>query len=277
MLDSNITKKIEDFVYSKPRSIQEIAGHIGKNWRTADRYIQEIEKNFGTLSTRVFREGTRGALKIVFWSSVEKASSSVFQEQLEQEILRARRKEDFSAFDIFQHIQDKNKKASVEKAATENTTNLKELAELLKKTEKQLIILSGNLSFINLKSKTIDIFKILEDLVKKGVAIKILCRTDIAGINNIERVLALNFKYGKEMIEIRHREHPIRAFISDNKFFRIKEIKEPTGKIYELNKKIFIFYTIKDKDWTEWISRIFWKLFSQSIDARKRIQELKKL
>ncbi|MBM3233723.1 hypothetical protein FJZ19_01375 [Candidatus Pacearchaeota archaeon] len=277
MLDSAITKKIEDFVYLKPRSIQEIAEHTGKNWRTADRYIQDIEKNFGTLSTRVFREGTRGALKIVFWSSIEKASSSVFQEQLEQEILRARKKEDFSAFDIFQHVQDKNKKAIVEKAIDESGDNLKELGELFKKTEKQLTILSGNLSFINLKNKTIDVFKILEDLVKKGVTIKILCRIDLAGINNIERVLSLNFKYGRECIEIRHREHPIRAFIFDNKLFRIKEIKEPTGKLHELDKKIFIFYTIKDKDWTEWLSRIFWKLFSQSIDARKRIQELKKL
>lgn len=277
MLSSEIIKKIEDFVYIKPRSVQEIAQHINKNWRTADRYIQEIEKNFGTLSTRVFREGTRGALKIVFWSSIEKVSSSLFQELLEQEILRARRKEDFSAFDIFQHVPDKNKRAIVEKAITENTTNLKELAELMKKTEKQLIIFSGNLSFINLKNKTIDVFKILEELVKKGVTIKILCRVDIAGIENIERVLGLNFKYGRECIEIRHREHPIRAFIFDNKFFRIKEIKEPTGKMHELDKKLFIFYTIKDKDWTEWLSKIFWKLFSQSIYARKRIQELKKL
>ena len=72
MLSSEVIKKIEDFVYEKPRSIQEIAEYIKKNWRTADRYIQEIEKNFGTISTKVFREGTRGALKIVYWSAVEK-------------------------------------------------------------------------------------------------------------------------------------------------------------------------------------------------------------
>ncbi|MEK6845578.1 MAG: hypothetical protein AABY26_02370, partial [Nanoarchaeota archaeon] len=66
MLDSAITKKIEEVVYAKPRSIQEIAQLLNKNWRTADRYIEEIEKNFGTISTRTFRGGTRGALKIVF-------------------------------------------------------------------------------------------------------------------------------------------------------------------------------------------------------------------
>ena len=55
MLDVQMINKIEEFVYDKPRSIQEIAEFIGKNWRTADRYIEEIEKNFGTISTRVFR------------------------------------------------------------------------------------------------------------------------------------------------------------------------------------------------------------------------------
>jgi ferritin len=277
MLNSNIVKKIEEFVYKQPRSIQEIAKYIGKSWRTADRYIKEIQKDFGTISTKVFRGGTRGALKIVYWASVEKASSSVFQEQLEKQILQAKRKEDFSAFDIFQHIEDKDKRAILEKAIDENSTNLKELAEILKTAKKQVLSFSGNLSFINLKNKNFDMFKILEDLVKKGVSIKVICRVDIAGKKNIKKLLSLNFKYGKEMIEIRHKEHPIRAFIIDNKIIRIKEIKEPTGKIHELDKKIFIFYTIKNKDWTEWLSRIFWNMFSSSVISEKRLKEMEKL
>lgn len=277
MLNSDTIKKIEDFVYAKPRSIQEIAHHIDKNWRTADRYLEEIKKNFGTISTRVFREGTRGALKIAFWSSIEKISSSVFQQMLEEEIMRARRKEDFSAFDIFQHVADKNKRAIVEKAINEDSTNLKELKDLLLKTEKQLLILSGNLSFVNLENRNFDMMKILEELVKKNIAIRIICRVDIAGKENIEKALSLNFKHGKEAIEIRHREHPLRAFIIDNKIIRIKEIKEPTGKINELDKKVFIFYTIKEMEWAEWLSRIFWKMFSSSVNARKRIEEIKKI
>lgn len=277
MLKNEEIKKIEDFVYAKPRSIQEIAEHLEISWRTADRYIEEIETNFGTVTTRVFREGTRGALKIVYWASVEKISHSIFQEKLEEEIVKARRKEDFSAFDIFQHIEDKNKKALVQKATEEEATDLKELTEMLNATEKQLIIFSGNLSFINLKNKNFDIINILDKLVKKGITIKVLCRVDLAGIENIEKLLSLNFKNGKEVIEIRHREHPLRAFIMDKKVFRIKEVKEPTGRINELDKKVFIFYTIKDKSWTEWLSAIFWKLFSQSVDANKRLNELKKL
>ncbi len=277
MLNNETIKKIEEFVYEKPRSIQEIAEMLGKSWRTADRYIQEIEKEYGTLATRTFREGTRGALKIVYWASMEKISSSVFQKMLEKEIMNARKKEEFSAFDIFQHVKDKNKKASIEEALNENKTDIRELADFLKNTKKQLLIFSGNLSFINLKNKEIDIFKEIENLAKKNVNIKIVCRVDLVGKENIEKILSLNFKYGKENIEVRHREHPLRAIIADNKLFRIKEIKEPTGKINELNKKIFIFYTIKDKEWTEWLSRIFWKMFSSSIDARKRIEEMNKL
>ncbi len=277
MLHTEITKKIESFVYSRPRSVQEIAEHIGKSWRTADRYVEEIGKNFGTIAIHTFREGTRGALKIVYWASVEKISSSVFQERLEEEILKARRKEDFSAFDIFQFVEDKKKRAITEKAIAEDTTNLNELGEIIGKTKKQLLIFSGNLSFINLKNNNFDMMKIIEDFVKKGIIIKILCRVDLAGKENIEKVLSLNFKYGKQAIEIRHREHPLRAFIIDNQIIRIKEIKEPTGKINELDKKIFIFYTIKDGEWALWLSKIFWKMFSSSADSSKRIAEMKKL
>jgi hypothetical protein len=277
MLDNQVIKKIEGFVYAKPRSIQEIAEHTGKNWRTADRYVQEIEKEFGTLATRVFRGGTRGALKIVYWASMEKASNSVFQEMLEKEIMAGKSKHDFSAFDIFQHVQSKNKRAIVERTIDENSTNLKELAEILKQTKKQLLIFSGNLSWFNLKNKGFDMFKILEELVKKGVCVKIVCRVDIAGRGNVEKALSLNFKHGKELVEVRHREQPLRAIVIDNKLFRLKEVKEPTGKINELDRKMFIFYTIKDKEWAEWLSRIFWKMFSNSIAAGRRIEEMKKL
>ncbi|MBI4980507.1 hypothetical protein HZC30_03050 [Candidatus Woesearchaeota archaeon] len=276
MLDSTTTKKLEDFVYAKPRSIQEIAQLLNKNWRTADRYVKEIEKNFGTISTRTFRGGTRGALKIVFWASMEKISHSVFQERLEEEILRARKKEDFSAFDIFQHVSTKNKVAHIEEKE-ENTKDLEELFGLLEKTEKQLLIFSGNLSFLYLKHKNKTLFQVIELLVKRNVTIKILCRIDLSGRDNIQKILSLNFKHGKENIEIKHREHPLRAFIIDGKVFRIKEVKEPTGKMGELDKRVFIFYTIKDKEWTEWLSKVFWKMFSASVGADKRLEEMEKI
>ncbi|HIH52310.1 hypothetical protein COT60_02700 [Candidatus Pacearchaeota archaeon CG09_land_8_20_14_0_10_30_9] len=277
MLDNKTVQEIERFVSVEPRSINEISDYLKKNWRTVDRYLKEIEEEYKTISLKTFRGGTRGALKIAYFSSPERVSSTKLQEELENEIMKLKRKEDFSAFDIFQNISEKNKKAIVEDEISESSTNLKELIEILKTTKKELKLFSGNLSWINLKKGKIDLFQTLEDLIKKGVKLKVLCRVDLNGIENIKKVLSLNYKYGKELIEIRHREHPIRAFVIDNTSFRLKEIKEPTGKIKELDKKIFIFYTIKDKEWTEWLSKIFIKLFNTSIGAEKRLNELNKL
>jgi hypothetical protein len=277
MLDQEMTKKIENFVYSQPRSVQEIAQHVDKNWRTVDRYVQEIEKGFGTISTKVFRGGTRGALKVVYWAAIEKASSSVFQKELETEILKGKDKRDFSAFDIFQHVPDKKKRAIIEKEINEDSTNLKELRDLLAKAKKQVIFLSGNLSFINLGKKRFDMLKIIEELIERDVEVKIISRVDLAGRENIEKVLSLNFKHGKELIEIRHREQPIRGVIIDDDVLRLKEVKEPTGKIKELDKKLFIFYTIKDKEWVSWIKKIFWNMFSGSVGSKKRLEEIEKL
>lgn len=273
MLDSRIIKTIEDFVHTKPRSVQEIAVLIKKNWRTADRYIQEIKDNYGTIDFRIFRGGTRGALKIVYSASIDKISNSMFQESLEKEILNEKSKLYFSPFDIFQHVGDKNKKASIELCESEQKTNLNELIDYIKTTKKQLFSLSGNLSFINLKG----VFNELEELIKKNIPIKVLCRIDLAGKENIEKLLSLNYKYGKELIEIHHKEQPLRALIVDGKTFRIKEQKEATGKEHELNKNIFIFYTINDDEWAEWMQKIFWKMFNASIDAKKRLEELNKI
>lgn len=274
MLNSQTINKIEEFVYAKPRSIQEIAKSINRNWRTADRYIEEIEKNFGTISTRVFRGGTRGALKIIYWSSVEKVSSSIFQERLEKEIFNCKRKEDFSAFDIFQYIHEKKRKSFVLNREEEN---MEEFNRILLSAKKQILFLSGNLSFINIKDKKKDMLHIFEKLAEKKINMKILCRVDLAGKENIERVLSLNLKYGKNLIEIRHDAHPIRGVIIDGKFIRLKEVKEPTGKIKELNKKTFIFYNISDKSWAEWLSKIFWKKFSNSMDSNKRLEHLNQI
>jgi len=278
MLDTETIRKIEDFVYPQPRSIQEIAQFIGKNWRTADRYVDEITKQFGTLSTKNFREGTRGALKVVYWASVEKVSNSIFQEQMEKDILTGKTKHDFSGFNIFQHVKDKEKTAWVKQGKNEvDLGRLSDFTEFLNKAEKQVLFFSGNLSFVNYKDKKNDVFKVLESLVKRGISIKIICRVDIGGRNNVEKLLSLNHKYGKELIEIRHREQPLRITVVDKKIANIKEVKEPTGRENELNEKTFIFYTIKDREWIEWLSKIFWKMFNNSVSSEKRTAEMDKI
>lgn len=278
MLKNDEIKKIEDFVRTKPRSIQEIAGHINKNWRTADRYMEEIKQNFGTLETRVFREGTRGALKIVYWASVEKISNTVFQEQLETTIMTFHKKEDFRPFDIFQFAPDKDKFIWLKKGKDESDAGkFAEFRDMLMQAKKQVLFFSGNLSFINFDDKKVKLFNVLETLVKKGISIKVVCRIDFAARENVEKLLSLNFKYGKELVEIHSREQPLRATIVDNDLINLKEIEEPTGRKNELSEKTFIFYTIKNKEWVEWLSRIFWKMFSSSIDSKKRLDEMRKI
>ena len=114
-------------------------------------------------------------------------------------------------------------------------------------------------------------------MVKKGISIKAVCRVDLAGIGNIEKLLSLNKKYGKELVEIRHRDQPLRTTIVDNQFFNMKEVFLPTGREGELKDITFVFYTIYDKEWIEWLTKIFWKMFSSSIDANRRIEELKNI
>lgn len=277
MLTTELIRKIEQFVSEKPRSMDEVATHIHKNWRTADRYIDQIERDFGTIATRVFRGGTKGALKIVYWASVEKASHSVFQQQLEERIIMGKKKEDFSAFDIYQHVEPKKKEVVIKIKEVEDNSELGSLKELLLTAKKQLLIFSGNLSFINFKDKEVDIFETIETLVTKKISIKVVCRVDLGGKESIEKLLALNKKYGKELVEIRHRDQPLRAIIIDNNILSIKEIQQPSGRPYEMKRKIFLFYEIRDKSWIEWITRIFWKMFSSSLDAHTRLQEIDRL
>lgn len=277
MLDNKLIKKIENFISIEPRNINEISKHINKNWRTTDRYIKQIEEDQGTINTKTFREGTRGALKIAYIANPEKISTTKFQEELEQQIYNSKKKEDFSPFDIFQHIDEKYKRVIIEEKIDETSENLIELQKLIESAKKEIKLFSGNLSWINLKKGKFDLFKSIESLVKDKIRIKILTRIDLEGVENIKKILSLNYKYGDEFIEIKHCNQPLRAFLIDDKIVRIKEIKEPTGKLGELDKKIYIFYTIKDLDWTKWLGKIFIKLFNTAIGSNKRLNELDKL
>jgi hypothetical protein len=276
MLDSKLIKKICDFVYIKPRSIQEIAMHIQKNWRTADSYVDRIITEQGNLSVRTFREGSRGALKIVYWTNVEKIHSNDFQDRLFKKIETAKDKKDFSPFDIYQYVDPNNRRAFLEQQSEYTVTSKQDLISAMRKTEKQLLIFSGNLSWVNAvqdKKKIIDIF---EELASRNISIKVLCQVNLESIKNIQKLLELNNKLHKNNIEIRHCEQPFRAFAVDDKFVRFKEsrnvenVKKNTGKTY-------IFYEISDEEWIEWIQKVFWNLFSTSISAENRIKDIESI
>lgn len=275
MLDDKITKKINDFVYAKPRIILEIAQMINKNWRTADRYVEKIAKENGAIATRTFRGGTRGALKLVFWNNVEKIHSSEFQERIFKKIESGRKKEDFSPMDIYQYIDGNKKKAFLEVQAEENAKIEQDIVSLIRSAKEQIFIFSGNLSWANAVQGKVRVLDALEEAAKRKVSIKILTRVDIASMNNIEQVLPINEKLGREAVEVRHCEQPLRCIIIDNKIARLKEIKDPANyKKGELAKKTFIFYEIYDTEWLEWLKKVFWNFFRPAMPASKRIEEI---
>jgi hypothetical protein len=278
MLDKQTIRKINDFVYQKPRTIQEISHLINKSWLTTDRYLQKIANEEGTIAVRTFRGGTRGALKIVYWN-LNPVQKSSFQERLQKHIEAGRKKTDFSPSEIYQYINRKKKKAWIvpdrkyfEKGNFENLKNL------LMQAENQVLVFSGNLSFCNLNYKNKKIMDIIEYIAKRGVAVRILTRVEHAGIETIKDVLSINSKMGREVIEIRHCYQPLRATIIDSKVASMKEVLDPENYVKgELKEKVNIIYRVFDSEWVEWLQRIFWTLFRSSISAEKRIEDLEKI
>jgi hypothetical protein len=278
VLDSKIKKAICEFIYIQPRSVDEVAKFIGHNWRTTERYIQKIAEEDGSVTTRTFREGTRGALKIVYWRNIEKINSSSFQESLLKKIEAANTKDDFDPFDIYQYVDDSKKYAFTEIFDDPHVSVKQNLIPFLMKAKSQLYVFSGNLSWITMTEKEKKISDVIENLVLKNIKVKILARVDFTSLNNIKKVLSINNKIGKELIEIRHCKQPLRGFIVDNKCSRFKE--EKLVKDYkhgELHQNIRLFTEIYDEEWIEWLIKVFFHFFSNSIDANRRIEQLNRM
>lgn len=275
MLDSDTIKKINDFVYQKPRTIQEISLLIKKNWRTADRYISKISKETGSLNIRTFREGTPGALKIVFWNTIEKIHSSEFQERLFKQIEAGRSKKDFSPLDIYSYIEKGKQAITIDNYYEDTPTNYDNFVKELKNAESQILLFSGNLSFIHMKKGNESVLDVLEKLAKNNVNIKILTRIELPGLKNILDVLSINDKLGKKLIEIRHCYQPLRCMIIDNKIANLRENKyKEDYEEGELKKDMVLLLKIYDEEWILWLQKVFWNLFRRSIGAEKKLKDL---
>ena len=256
VLSKEMERKILIFVQEQPRTIQEIALLLDKNWRTADSYVHKIMQETGLLGVKTFREGTRGALKIVFWNALGQSQSS-YQERLSKKILFEYRKEGFSAFDIFQFVEQGQ--AHVMKKSFSLHAN------------KQMFIFSGNGSWITQKE-----IKQIEELAKSGVSCKILLRVDVTSQEIVKQLLLINERVGEDLIMIRHCEHPLRGVICDNRV-ELKETLSPTDSRYrELKKPVTILYTFSGM-WCSWLEKVFWKLWETSIDAKTRLQAIEKI
>lgn len=278
MLELEEVKQIKDFVKQKPRTMNEISQLLDVNWRTADRYVGKIAESSGELAVRTFREGTRGALKVVYWQGLGELAFTDLQQELFEKIAAGRSKTDFSPFEIYQYVDKQKKHAFLEEQEEEAATSLYDFGEALRNAEGEVLFFSGNFSWINLRDERTSLYGLVKELAERGIACKALSRVELGGLENIEKVLALNKTFGKQVIEIRHCYQPLRAVVIDDKLARFKEIKNPADyKNLELRKKTFIFYEIMDKDWVEWLGKVFWRLFNNSVQAEKRIEELHKI
>lgn len=273
MLNPELIKKINDFVYTKPRTIQELALFLKVNWRTADNYVERIAAEQGTIFVRTFREGTRGALKVVFWNTKEKMHVSEAQEQLFKQIEAGRRKEDFSPSEIFQYVDAKARKLKVlneEDYGSEE--NFKDFTNLIKSATSQVLFFSGNMTFSNYAVHDKKIQDIIEELAKQKISSKVLTRVELAGLKNVQNAMGINKRVGWNAMEIRHRFQPLRTTIIDGKVAVFKEILDPKNFVPgELKEKTYLLYYIYDQDWIEWLQKVFWHMFRPAVDARQRI------
>src|SRR3989344_9465019 len=162
-----VQKEIKDsilrLIQQKPRTVQEIAETIGKNWRTADRYVEIIAQETGLIATRIFREGSRGALKVVYWNALGGAKGSAYQERLLQKIVQGKHKEDFSPLDIYQFVDPANRKAFIETAEFSRQQQIS-FDHLFSQAKQQILFFSGTLSWVELGP---NMQKTLEELAKR--------------------------------------------------------------------------------------------------------------
>ncbi|MBS3151985.1 hypothetical protein J4230_01100 [Candidatus Woesearchaeota archaeon] len=275
MLTPDAIKAVNEFVYKQPRAVKEISELLKVSWVTADKYLNYMIEKYGTIKIKTFRGGTRGALKIVYWANLEGMRASTAQQILLDKIKTGKKKQDFNPFDIYSLVDHNKKDAFV---MPNDKADEQKLIDLIKNTSRQLFIFSGNISFINNTENGKRLIDIIVELARKRINIKILCRVDIASIANIKKILELNNLIGYDAVEVRHIEQPLRGFVIDDKIIRLRDEKKKSDyKDNEINKDVYLIYNIYDKEWVEWLEKVFWNLHSNALPIENRINDLEKI
>ena len=275
MLTPDAIRAVNEFVYKQPRSIKEISELLKVSWITADKYVHYIIDKYGTINLKTFRGGTKGALKIVYWANLEGMRASTAQQILLDKIKLGRKKYDFNPFDIYSLIDINKKECFV---SFQDKLEDQKVHDLVKGAGRQIFIFSGNISFINDVYNGVRLIDVIGEAARKRINIKILCRVDIASINNIKKILELNKLAGYDAVEVRHIEQPLRGFVVDDKIARLREDKKKADyKENEISKDLYILYNVYDRDWVEWIEKVFWNLHSNALPAENRINDLEKI
>ena len=251
--------------------MQEIAKMLHKSWLTADSYVQQIKERTGLVEVKIFRKGTQGALKLVYYAHPDTLLVNDLREELYHKIKNGRFRSDFDFMEIFQFIPEEKKKSCIEDTPA---AYVQRMLAAYKSAQHKVYCFSGNLSFLRHNSALLEVW---EDLLKKKVHIKILCRINLATLENINMLLPLLQRY-QAYLEIKHSYHPLRGCIVDDALaFFCDEEKLQMYREGELPHDTRIFYEVYDGEWISWMQKIFWNIFRFSIGYDVRIKELKKI
>lgn len=271
------SERIVAFVRQEPRTMLDVAHLLGKSWLTADSYVRQVKERTGLVSVKVFRQGSPGALKLVYYNHAESLAGDDVRQELYQQIKVGRRKQDFDFFEVFQFVPEQGKKAFAEEYTDEDSASKLPLAQFLSRAEHTLSCFSGNMSFLPRKEGKKSIADVFAELLERKVRIRVLCRLNVATLANISRISHLLKKY-PELIEIRHCYQPLRGYIVDDRVARFKS--EETLQQYragELRKNTRVFYEITDQEWVGWLQKVFWNLYRISIDYKAREEQLSRI
>jgi hypothetical protein len=276
VLSKENSQKIINFVKKEPCLIQDISNYLNISWVTAERYVEKIEKENGILKTKTFRKGTQGAIKLVYYNYTDSLEANEIQKKLFSVINSQSNKKYFDPLEIFQYVDEKKSKAFVEKYTDVSISLKQKLVPLLRLAKEELFVFSGNLSFLNMiegKTKIIDLF---EELLKKGIIIRIVTRIDFASLENISKLDFLVKKY--KNLEIKHSFQPLRGFIIDGDVARLKDEKDKFNfKKNELVESTRVFYEFYDKEWIDWLKNVFWYLYRNSLSYTERKKVLERI
>lgn len=267
-LSKTESDQIIRFVKREPCLIQDLAQHIDRSWITTESYVEKISQDTGLIRTKTFRKGTKGATKIVFWNYTESLQTDEVKAKLFEKIKLFKNKEEFDPTEIFQFVSPTHAKAFIEPYHDSKTQQ--KLIAFFEKVENELLSFSGNISWMRHEK----IIKALDQLLDRGVRLKIVGRIDLETLENLKKVDSILKKHGSR-IEIRHCLHPVRGLVADQKMVRLKQDKiKAQFREQELPEDFRVFYEIDDPEWVAWFSKTFWYLFRTSISLEDRIRVL---
>lgn len=260
--------QIIEYVKGEPRTVQDVAKRIGKSWVTTNSYIEKIIKETGQIKIKTFRQGTQGAIKLIYYNYAGSLEEDELKSLISLHITNGRYKTDFDFMDIYQHINDKKKRSHIEKNIHDFE---KYLMNYLEEAQDTVFCLSGNLSFLSR-----EVLDSMEKALKRKVHIKILCRITLGSLRNISPLLTLLRKY-PQLLEVRHRFQPLRGFIIDGKALFREDEKKSSYREGEIIGDVQIIYEIMDQEWVDWLRQLYWHLYRPASDGVGRMKEFEKL